>query len=306
MTDPTGAAYAGVTEMYARLMPVNYVTSQPKEVLELFFDTINSSLGSLNYFLGGNINAKSNNETAVHPALRNSVWNVVTFGDVDSEKVRSFIPNNVTGICYNHHNVLEPDWRNASWGVNYGRLGEIKDKYDPDHIFNCWHCVGYNGAERPEIPSSAPSETPTKGPTSVVKENPLSRFLLKFSEDDQQQKNPVTKSCKWLSEKSVRARRVCTGRRYQIYLPESNLGAASQTCPVTCAPYCATELKNTKFLFDAIENEDGKMNYITRQCRWLGKQTDSRVAEVCANIVNFDSVYGQASQVCTVTCGSCA
>jgi hypothetical protein len=62
--------------------------------------------------------------------------------------VRDFIPNNVTGISFNHHNRLEPDWRNACWGADhYEKLEGIKDKYDPDRVFNCWHCVGYQGLE---------------------------------------------------------------------------------------------------------------------------------------------------------------
>lgn len=32
------------------------------------------------------------------------------------------------------------------WGTNLQALEEIKAKYDPDSVFNCYHCVGYNGA----------------------------------------------------------------------------------------------------------------------------------------------------------------
>jgi hypothetical protein len=50
-------------------------------------------------------------------------------------------------LGYNHHNGLEPDWENACWGSNYDKLLSLKNKYDPSNMFNCWHCVGYQGRE---------------------------------------------------------------------------------------------------------------------------------------------------------------
>lgn len=35
------------------------------------------------------------------------------------------------------------DWRRAYWGDNYARLLEVKEKYDPDRLLNCWRCVGF-------------------------------------------------------------------------------------------------------------------------------------------------------------------
>ncbi|KAK7979869.1 serine/threonine-protein phosphatase 2B catalytic subunit [Apiospora arundinis] len=35
------------------------------------------------------------------------------------------------------------DWRRAYWGDNYPRLLEVKNKYDPDRLLNCWKCVGF-------------------------------------------------------------------------------------------------------------------------------------------------------------------
>lgn len=36
--------------------------------------------------------------------------------------------------------MYEPDWESAFWGENYSRLLEIKRKYDPDQLLDCWHC----------------------------------------------------------------------------------------------------------------------------------------------------------------------
>jgi len=36
------------------------------------------------------------------------------------------------------------EWEREYWGRNYPRLMEIKRKYDPENLLNCWHCVGWN------------------------------------------------------------------------------------------------------------------------------------------------------------------
>lgn len=42
----------------------------------------------------------------------------------------------------------------AAWGTNYPRLKSIKEQYDPDNRFNCFHCVGYE-------PLGSEATTPT-------------------------------------------------------------------------------------------------------------------------------------------------
>ena len=41
----------------------------------------------------------------------------------------------------------EADWGNPNWkedfyGTQWARLGDIKNKYDPDSVFYCQTCVG--------------------------------------------------------------------------------------------------------------------------------------------------------------------
>mmetsp|Transcript_20137 Transcript_20137/g.29687 ORF Transcript_20137/g.29687 Transcript_20137/m.29687 type:complete len:107 (+) Transcript_20137:178-498(+) len=104
---------------------------------------VRKELGFVNYFLGGNINSVSDDEAAVNPALRNIVWNLQTTDLDEGQKIREFVPNDVTGVCYNHHHYrLEPDWHNVCWGSHYVRLSELKEVYDPDAWLHCWHCVG--------------------------------------------------------------------------------------------------------------------------------------------------------------------
>jgi len=131
-----------------RLMPHDTVVQKPKEVKKLLADVIlMDGLGPWNYFLGGKMNDVPEDATAVHPAMRNAIWHLHTSNQKSGQMVREFIPNTVTGVCFNHHNQWEPDWRNACWGDNHHRLSILKEKFDPDHRFNCWHCIGYIGEE---------------------------------------------------------------------------------------------------------------------------------------------------------------
>ncbi len=47
-----------------------------------------------------------------------------------------------SGTYSNESDYFEKDWQNSFWGKNYPRLLKIKQKYDPDNLFNCHHSVG--------------------------------------------------------------------------------------------------------------------------------------------------------------------
>lgn len=38
--------------------------------------------------------------------------------------------------------INEPNWQYAAFGENYPRLLATKNKYDPDGLLWCRHCVG--------------------------------------------------------------------------------------------------------------------------------------------------------------------
>jgi hypothetical protein len=185
MTDQTGSAYAQVNvtdAIAARLAPQSIVEQQPDKVAAFLMDLIvNGQLPSLNYFLGGVINNVSATATSVHPGMRKAIWSLYPKGVVGHQKLRDFFPNNVTGVDFNHHYVLEPNWRDACWydesqhvffyyrcnlssifsllmmnrGSNYNKLASLKTQYDPTGLFKCWHCIGYTGAEGPASTSSS-------------------------------------------------------------------------------------------------------------------------------------------------------
>jgi len=106
-----------------------------------------------------------NNKTSVTPAWRDSLWHVIvadvwnyntTTTDISQkysnltaivDTLRDFTPD--SGAYQNEADVYEPYHEQSFWGDNYPRLLSIKEKYDPDHILDCWQCVGWRGPNDP-------------------------------------------------------------------------------------------------------------------------------------------------------------
>ena len=147
-TDPTGQEF---NDIASRLIPRDFVVNNGTAAKNMLKFLANHGFGLFNYFLGGAVADVAPTATAVHPALREAIWQIETFGGgrFNSEfmmaHIRSQVPDSGSG--YNHGKRNEPDWRNAFWGSNYEKLETIKAQFDPDNRFNCWHCVGYVGAE---------------------------------------------------------------------------------------------------------------------------------------------------------------
>jgi len=98
-----------------------------------------------NYLLGGAVNDIASDATAVHPVMRKAVWQLEVFRPIHMNLLMETFPNGAAG--FNHHSKDLPDWKNNLWGSNYPRLESIKATYDPNSLFNCYHCVGYSGKE---------------------------------------------------------------------------------------------------------------------------------------------------------------
>lgn len=147
-TDATGQPFLDIA---SRLIPRDFVVNNAAQAKAMLKYLARHGFSMFNYFLGGAVNDVAPNATSVNPALRRAIWQIETFGGgrFNSEYMMSFIRSQTpdSGSGYNHGKRNEPDWRNAFWGSNYVRLGEIKAKYDEDNRFNCWHCVGYVGPE---------------------------------------------------------------------------------------------------------------------------------------------------------------
>ncbi|EHK50802.1 hypothetical protein TRIATDRAFT_83859 [Trichoderma atroviride IMI 206040] len=53
----------------------------------------------------------------------------------------------VLGTYLNEADPNDPDWKEAFYGNQYSWLNSVKQTYDPDGVFWCYRCVGYEGWE---------------------------------------------------------------------------------------------------------------------------------------------------------------
>jgi len=134
-------------EVSSRLIPHDLVVNQRREVVDFLVDLADvEDWGA--YWLGGRVNEIiPNGKTSVHPSLRESIYSITTSTDEGARQLRAFFPN--TGPSFNHHSANEPSWRTTLWGGDqqYEQLWRVKQKYDPQNRFTCYHCVGYQGPE---------------------------------------------------------------------------------------------------------------------------------------------------------------
>ncbi|KLO08170.1 FAD-binding domain-containing protein [Schizopora paradoxa] len=102
------------------------------------------------------------NSTSTTPAWRDALWHLNAFATWDFnssfeeinaaynlthefvDMFRQIAPD--SGSYINECDVHETDFEESFWGPNYPRLLEIKQKYDPNHLLDCWQCVGWLGA----------------------------------------------------------------------------------------------------------------------------------------------------------------
>ncbi len=76
----------------------------------------------------------------------------------------------------------------AEWGGldNYNKLLAVKQKYDPNNTFTCYHCIGYVG-ETNIVPAVCPQDsctctnTPSGGCASIPNILNKSNFILSFN-----------------------------------------------------------------------------------------------------------------------------
>ncbi|KAF9012665.1 hypothetical protein BDQ17DRAFT_1420025 [Cyathus striatus] len=64
--------------------------------------------------------------------------------DTASESIDNLRRITPDAAYLNEADVYEPNHEEAFWGEHYPELLNIKQKYDPDHLLDCWHCVGSN------------------------------------------------------------------------------------------------------------------------------------------------------------------
>ncbi|CAG8285049.1 unnamed protein product [Penicillium nalgiovense] len=98
-------------------------------------------------------------DSSLHPAWRDAAVHLISgvkWNDLlpvsAAEKAIAGVTNSTgyamrqlapdSGVYYNEANSWEPNWQWAFWGPNYPRILSIKQKYDPENLLWCRHCVG--------------------------------------------------------------------------------------------------------------------------------------------------------------------
>jgi len=147
----------------SRLIPVKTFSENPEQLISTLNNVQDVDIffvfGTTPFLFG------DNNKTSVTPAWRDSLWHVIvadvwnyntTTTDISQkysnltaivDTLRDFTPD--SGAYQNEADVYEPYHEQSFWGDNYPRLLSIKEKYDPDHILDCWQCVGWRGPNDP-------------------------------------------------------------------------------------------------------------------------------------------------------------
>ncbi|PPQ89860.1 hypothetical protein CVT25_004758 [Psilocybe cyanescens] len=163
--DPVGLPIA----FASRLIPAkNHETEHSRLELKdaLMNAFANSAFSQLHITTPYGFNGTKGLDTSVHPIWRSVLYQVIFvnswFWDAthadralafsQSTKAVNFLRDITpgSGAYHNEADIHEPNFEESFWNGHYPRLLEIKQKYDPEHILDCWHCVGWKGAKDPQ------------------------------------------------------------------------------------------------------------------------------------------------------------
>jgi hypothetical protein len=161
---PVGLGIMGASrliprEMFTTNRNVENIANAVLTAMQLSYT--NKAGGSAQIYSTGPTNHPDNSKTGVNPAWRNALWHVfmgAAWISSTPPNVRAQIQNTVSasiqpfkaltpgGGCYmNEGDWLEENWQQTFFGSNYDRLLDVKKRYDPTGLFNCWKCVGWTG-----------------------------------------------------------------------------------------------------------------------------------------------------------------
>ncbi|KAH7921420.1 FAD-binding domain-containing protein [Leucogyrophana mollusca] len=113
------------------------------------------------------------NATSITPAWRDSLWHLISgavweYNSTATEiEVMFGVAHNLTlsmraiapdsGAYSNEGDVYEVEHETSFWGPNYPALLQIKQKYDPLGLLDCWQCVGWKGSSSKDFECYLPS-----------------------------------------------------------------------------------------------------------------------------------------------------
>ncbi|KAE8146052.1 hypothetical protein BDV25DRAFT_163280 [Aspergillus avenaceus] len=162
----SNAVTVGVTHFAgSRLVPKNvFETAQGRQNLMDFFSLILSK-GQSPYIpiVGPVLYNYTANSTSATPAWRSAIWELGSGTawawnstlETREQKIAGLQNMTATlekitpgsGAYSNEANPFTEDWQEAWWGDNYAPLLNIKNKYDPKRLLNCWKCVGWEESD---------------------------------------------------------------------------------------------------------------------------------------------------------------
>ncbi|PPQ89436.1 hypothetical protein CVT25_012815, partial [Psilocybe cyanescens] len=152
----------------SRLIPQkNHATAAGRaETLNALTNALeNAEFSQIHFTTPFGFKGSDGKDTSVNPIWRSSLYQVIlvniweynaTIADKQAAYaqgtkavnfLRDITPD--SGAYLNESDIHEPNHEVSFWGTNYARLLQIKDKYDPRRILDCWHCVGWKGAASP-------------------------------------------------------------------------------------------------------------------------------------------------------------
>ncbi|CAE6465185.1 unnamed protein product, partial [Rhizoctonia solani] len=153
----------------SRLIPQSLFVNNQTELLAAMLQSAQTAGGSVLYYMttpfSYQVPDTEQGKTSVAPAWRGAVWHAMAsarwsydagpdaakaaYVKVNSamNPLRALTPGG--GAYQNEADVYEPNTSESFWGSNYAALYAIKQKYDPDGLLDCWHCVGWKGKATP-------------------------------------------------------------------------------------------------------------------------------------------------------------
>ncbi|KAF8725196.1 oxygen-dependent FAD-linked oxidoreductase family, partial [Rhizoctonia solani] len=154
----------------SRLVPRSlFNPANSSALVEAALEVITRSSGTASFYFATpflyDVKKTQQGDSSVTPAWRDAVWHALVDiewpwdGGAEQAKatykkasyamdpLRKLTPGG--GAYQNEADVYEPDFAQSFWGSNYAKLLDIKHKYDPDGLLDCWHCVGWKGNKTP-------------------------------------------------------------------------------------------------------------------------------------------------------------
>ncbi|KAF8152983.1 FAD-binding domain-containing protein [Crassisporium funariophilum] len=152
----------------SRLIPQkNHATEQKRaQLLDAIMSAIDASFFlQIHFTTPFGFKGSDGSDTSVNPIWRSSLYQIIfvntwdfdsTLADRQMAYARSTKSANFlreitpdAGAYHNEADIHEPDWQWSFWNKNYERLVDIKKKYDPHHLLDCWQCIGWEGSYNP-------------------------------------------------------------------------------------------------------------------------------------------------------------